>query len=95
MKTDKATVYANAFLKKYRGQNFWIIKNCPYCHTLHQHGGGMIGENPRDYLGWRLSHCIPGIAGKGSKPFQYYLREVESGKEKSKKEDTQAAVDRE
>ncbi len=34
----------------------WILElTCPFCHRLHQHGGGVISEPPA--LGHRVAHC--------------------------------------
>jgi hypothetical protein len=41
----------------------WIVDRCPYCGKQHQHGGGGLASNPREYLGTRVPHCS-GIDGK-------------------------------
>jgi len=41
-----------------RHDRFWVltVAKCPYCHRLHQHGGGSTDDPPA--LGPRLSHCV-------------------------------------
>ena len=39
------------------GAWFWTMPVCPVCGREHVHGGGPEREDPRTYLGHRLSHC--------------------------------------
>lgn len=55
---EKGYVYAAAELRACGGQFLWIIQRCPFCKQQHQHGGGTIGEDPRDHLFHRVSHCV-------------------------------------
>ena len=43
----------------------WVVRDCPYCHQEHTHGGGKTDGDPRDLLGHRVSHCTtgPGVGG--------------------------------
>lgn len=39
----------------------WLVTACPVCGGVrrHVHGGGLIDEDPRGYLGSRVLHCGP------------------------------------
>ena len=40
--------------------NQFVGTKCPFCAKCHYHGAGRYGENPRDYEGNRVSHCVGG-----------------------------------
>lgn len=40
-----------------QSQNYWSLLCCPFCGMSHLHGAGEPHEDPRGYLGSRLSHC--------------------------------------
>lgn len=48
---------AEAVLREQGNGYLWIVEKCPLCGEEHTHGGGMKGENPDDYLGYRIAHC--------------------------------------
>lgn len=44
-------------LVKHRYGFEWKVLRCPYCGEEHRHGGGESGDDPREFLGGRISHC--------------------------------------
>lgn len=38
---------------------------CPYCKQEHVHGGGKSGDDVRQFLGHRVSHCSSGPPNDG------------------------------
>jgi len=38
----------------------WRVVRCPYCYDEHWHSAGK-GEDPRRFLGGRVSHCLPTV----------------------------------
>ena len=59
-----------------RRDQFWILEvaTCPFCHRLHQHGGGSTDGPPS--LGFRLSHC------SDRRPLDYELIEEDPRRER-------------
>lgn len=55
---------APACLRAYEGRFYWCVVECPICGRKHTHGGGLVGGDPRAFLGWRALHCLwpPGDA---------------------------------
>jgi len=43
-----------------RAINQFVGTKCPFRGKRHYHGAGRSGENPRDYEGYRVSHCVGG-----------------------------------
>lgn len=41
----------------------WVVRNCPHCHQEHVHGGGAMGNNPRNLLSHRVGHCLSSNVG--------------------------------
>lgn len=35
----------------------WKVDRCPRCNGVHVHGGGPIGGNPRERLGYTAAPC--------------------------------------
>lgn len=48
-----------AYVKLVEGKtvNQWKVLRCPFCGEVHFHGAGDKSDNPRAFLGGRLSHC--------------------------------------
>ena len=38
----------------------WVVLCCPRCGKTHWHGTGDVGDDPRDYLGHHVAHCLGG-----------------------------------
>ena len=50
-------------VKRFRNKTTLLkIGACPYCGLPHIHGGGDVGEEPREYQGHRGSHCVERVA---------------------------------
>jgi hypothetical protein len=49
---------APAVLQFYEGHFTWLVIECPFCGRRHVHGGGLIGDDPREFLSWRSPHCM-------------------------------------
>jgi len=61
---------AECFLRKVSKTYIWVIPECPFCGEEHEHGGGRLGDDPKKFLGLRVSHCAsPSVGG------QYILQE--------------------
>lgn len=50
-------------VKRTRDVNLLYLATCPYCGRQHVHGGGRPDQNPRDFEGHRLSHCLQQVPG--------------------------------
>lgn len=51
---------ALAKLRRGKSQHDWVVPVCPHCGREHRHGGGDLHENPHDFLGHRVAHCLTG-----------------------------------
>ncbi len=36
---------------------------CPYCGQPHIHGGGLADQDPREFEGHRITHCLKRVPG--------------------------------
>jgi hypothetical protein len=45
-----------------RGQwvNYFVVAQCPWCGRSHVHGAGRLDQDPRAFVGTRVSHCAAG-----------------------------------
>jgi len=48
---------AQARLEQHRDGYLWVIDCCPLCGGKHTHGGGLLFDEPTEYLGHRVAHC--------------------------------------
>lgn len=55
----------------------WVVRSCPFCGERHEHGGGPADSDPREFLGFRESHCADLDIRR-----QYRLVEVTQGQPK-------------
>lgn len=67
--THREILQAECQLVKGRESYSWVIICCPYCGQSHQHGGGPLSDDPKNHLGFRVSHCMP--------PFKVFGRQYE------------------
>lgn len=57
-KSDQEIRTARCFLINSEPFRLWVIPQCPWCGKRHIHGAGRLQDNPHDFLGHRISHCI-------------------------------------
>lgn len=48
---------ARAALSRGRDCWVWTVPECPFCGAQHEHGGGPLDGDPRQFLGHRVAHC--------------------------------------
>lgn len=48
---------APAHLEAHKDGYAWVVDTCPICGQSHVHGGGGLGDDPRQRLGHRVAHC--------------------------------------
>lgn len=53
----RAEPIARAELRRTFTGNVWHVDRCPFCHRQHDYPAGGLDEDPRPFLGMRLSLC--------------------------------------